>query len=387
MQGARARSGAGRASCSAMRTAASPRRSRARDWSPIASARGFSSWYEMFPALRRPGTGAARHLPRRRGAPALHGRHGLRRAVLAAHPPDRARQPQGRQQRARGAARATSAVPGRSARPRAATRTSCRELGTLEDFRRLLRAGARARHRDRARPRLSVRARPSLRARASANGSSTAPTAACSTRRIRPRSTRTSIPFDFETEDWRALWEELKSVVEFWIEQGVRIFRVDNPHTKPFAFWEWLIGEVQRDAPGRDLPRRGVHAARRSCTAWRSSASRSRTPTSPGATPSRSSPSTSPSWRTGRGASTSGPNVWPNTPDILHETLQSGLRAAFAARLVLAATLSANYGIYGPAFELHGERAARARQRGVPRLGEVPAAPLGPRPPRQPAAR
>ena len=64
-----------------------------------------------------------------------------------------------------------------------------------------------------------------------------------------PKKYQDIYPFDFETRDWRALWAELKSVVDFWIEQGVRIFRVDNPHTKPFAFWEWLIGEVQREHP------------------------------------------------------------------------------------------------------------------------------------------
>ena len=77
------------------------------------------------------------------------------------------------------------------------------------------------------------------------NGSAGGPTARSSTPRIRPRNTRTSIPLDFETEGWRELWDELLSVMLFWVEQGVRIFRVDNPHTKPFAFWEWLIGEHQ----------------------------------------------------------------------------------------------------------------------------------------------
>ena len=56
-------------------------------------------------------------------------------------------------------------------------------------------------------------------------------------------------PFDFETDDWRALWDSLRDVVLFWIAHGVRIFRVDNPHTKPFAFWEWLIADVRRRHP------------------------------------------------------------------------------------------------------------------------------------------
>ena len=64
-----------------------------------------------------------------------------------------------------------------------------------------------------------------------------------------PKKYQDIYPFNFETEAWRELWAELKSVVEFWIAQGVRIFRVDNPHTKPFEFWHWLIGEVRRAHP------------------------------------------------------------------------------------------------------------------------------------------
>ena len=76
-----------------------------------------------------------------------------------------------------------------------------------------------------------------------------------------PKKYEDIYPFNFETEDCAGLWEELKSVFLFWAEQGVHIFRVDNPHTKPFAFWEWAIAEVKREVPGRDLPLRGVHAA------------------------------------------------------------------------------------------------------------------------------
>ena len=64
-----------------------------------------------------------------------------------------------------------------------------------------------------------------------------------------PKKYQDTYPLEFETENWQELWEELKSVVLFWIEQGVRIFRVDNPHTKPFTFWEWLISEVKADYP------------------------------------------------------------------------------------------------------------------------------------------
>src|SRR6202035_5474862 len=64
-----------------------------------------------------------------------------------------------------------------------------------------------------------------------------------------PKKYQDIYPFDFETKDWRALWRELKSIVDFWIAQGVKIFRVDNPHTKAFVFWEWLIYGVKRDHP------------------------------------------------------------------------------------------------------------------------------------------
>jgi starch synthase (maltosyl-transferring) len=166
-----------------------------------------------------------------------------------------------------------------------------------------------------------------------------------------PKKYEDIYPLDFETDDWRALWEELKSVVFFWAEQGVRIFRVDNPHTKPFAFWEWLIGEVKRSFPETIFlseaftrPKVMYRLAKLGFTqsytyfAWRNTATEItdyfRELTSP------------PVCEFFRA------NLWPNTPDILTEYLQLGDRAAFVTRLILAATLGASYGIYGPAFEL-----------------------------------
>jgi starch synthase (maltosyl-transferring) len=167
-------------------------------------------------------------------------------------------------------------------------------------------------------------------------------------------------PILFENEKWRELWEELKSVVDFWIGQGVRVFRVDNPHTKPFRFWEWMIGEVKRDHPevvflaeAFTRPRVMYQLAKlgfsQSYTyfAWRN-------------TKSELTEYLRELTRTGV-REFFRPSLWPNTPDILTEPLQYGGRAAFQARLVLAATLGASYGIYGPAFEL-GE--ARARRQG-----------------------
>jgi len=166
-----------------------------------------------------------------------------------------------------------------------------------------------------------------------------------------PKKYEDILPLDFETESWRELWEALKGVVTFWIGQGVRIFRVDNPHTKPFLFWEWLISEVKKDHPdvlflseAFTRPKVMYRLAKLGFTqsytyfAWRNT-----------------------SWQITQYLTelTQGgvreffrPNLWPNTPDILTEYLQMGGRSAFVIRLVLAATLGANYGIYGPAFEL-----------------------------------
>jgi starch synthase (maltosyl-transferring) len=171
-----------------------------------------------------------------------------------------------------------------------------------------------------------------------------------------PKKYEDIYPFDFECEAWRELWAELLSIVVFWIDQGVRIFRVDNPHTKPFPFWEWLIGEVKRDYPEviflaeaftrpKVMYRLAKLGFSQSYTyfAWRNTTWE----LSQYLTELRSAPI----------RDFMRPNLWPNTPDILTEYLQTGGRPAFAARFVLAATLGASYGIYGPAFELCENRA------------------------------
>ncbi|HTB67967.1 MAG TPA: maltotransferase domain-containing protein [Steroidobacteraceae bacterium] len=172
-----------------------------------------------------------------------------------------------------------------------------------------------------------------------------------------PKKYQDIYPFDFESEDWRGLWDELKSIMDYWIAQGVRIFRVDNPHTKAFAFWEWSIGEVTRVHPDviflaeaftrpKVMQRLAKLGFTQSYTyfTWR--------------TTKRELIEYFTELSQGPGRDYFRPNVWPNTPDILQEALQSGLRSVFAARLILAATLAANYGIYGPAYELM-ESAAR----------------------------
>ena len=171
-----------------------------------------------------------------------------------------------------------------------------------------------------------------------------------------PKKYEDIYPFDFECEAWPELWAELLSIVVFWIDQGVKIFRVDNPHTKPFPFWEWLIGEVKRAHPeviflseAFTRPKLMYRLAKvgfsQSYTyfAWRNTSWE----LTQYFTELRSAPI-----REFLRA-----NLWPNTPDILTEYLQTGGRPAFAARLVLAATLGASYGIYGPAFELCENRA------------------------------
>ncbi len=170
-----------------------------------------------------------------------------------------------------------------------------------------------------------------------------------------PKKYQDIYPFDFETVARRDLWTELAGVVGFWIDEGVRIFRVDNPHTKPFAFWEWLIARVKRQSPeviflaeAFTRPKVMYRLAKLGFTqsytyfAWRNSR-----------------------WELAeyfreleRVSDFFRPSLWPNTPDILTEYLQFGGRAAFIVRVVLAATLGASYGIYGPAFEL-AEGAAR----------------------------
>jgi len=166
-----------------------------------------------------------------------------------------------------------------------------------------------------------------------------------------PKKYEDIYPFDFETDDWQELWQELKSIVRFWVEQGIRIFRVDNPHTKSFHFWQWLIAEVKKSYPDviflseaftrpKVMHRLAKLGFTQSYTyfAWRNTSSELAqyfTELTGGNTREYFRPS-----------------IWPNTPDILTEYLQFGGRPAFMARLVLAATLGASYGIYGPAFEL-----------------------------------
>jgi len=166
-----------------------------------------------------------------------------------------------------------------------------------------------------------------------------------------PKKYQDIYPFDFDSESWAALWRELESVFLFWIEQGVRVFRVDNPHTKPFPFWEWVIARIKAKHPDVVLlseaftrPRIMYRLAKLGFTqsytyfAWRNER--------------RELEDYLEELTQTDVVEFFRPNFWPNTPDILTEFLQTGGRPAFILRVVLAGTLSSNYGIYGPAFEL-----------------------------------
>lgn len=166
-----------------------------------------------------------------------------------------------------------------------------------------------------------------------------------------PKKYQDIYPFDFESSDWEGLWYELKSVFEYWIAQGVRVFRVDNPHTKSLRFWEWCIGELKAKHPELiflaeaftkpklmyGLAKRGYNQGYTYFT-----------------------------WRLSKWELTQymieltqtevheyfRPNFWPNTPDILTPQFYPGHRSTFLARATLAATLTASWGMYGPVYEL-----------------------------------
>lgn len=167
-----------------------------------------------------------------------------------------------------------------------------------------------------------------------------------------PKKYQDIYPFNFETEHWEELWQELKSVIVFWIEQGVKIFRVDNPHTKPIPFWQWAIAEVNKQYPD-------IIFLSEAFTRPRIMASLAKV----GFTQSY----TYFTWRVqkhelieymnelvnGPSRNYFRPNFWPNTPDILPWHLQHAGENVFILRYALAATLSSNCGLYGPPYEFY----------------------------------
>lgn len=165
-----------------------------------------------------------------------------------------------------------------------------------------------------------------------------------------PKKYQDILPIHFESEDWQNLWEELKSILLHWIGEGINVFRVDNPHTKPYRFWEWIINEIHKQHPDviflseaftrpkvmHELAKVGFTQSYTYYT-WRNTKHElisymEELTTSPGKYYFR-------------------PNFWPNTPDINPYILQDGNLIQFMIRYFLAATLSSNYGMYGPVYE------------------------------------
>jgi starch synthase (maltosyl-transferring) len=172
-----------------------------------------------------------------------------------------------------------------------------------------------------------------------------------------PKKYEDIFPLDFESDDWQGLWHALADVFRFWIDRGVTVFRVDNPHTKAFAFWEWALGTLRAEHPEtvflaesftrpRVMERLAKIGFNQNYTyfTWRQTQWELREYFVDLAT---------------RTVDYFRPNAWPNTPDILTEQLQHGGRAAFVSRAILAATLSPSWGVYGPAFELLEHTAVR----------------------------
>lgn len=173
-----------------------------------------------------------------------------------------------------------------------------------------------------------------------------------------PKKYQDIYPIDFECEDWRGLWAELRDVFFFWIERGVKVFRVDNPHTKHFRFWQWCLDEIKAKYP--DTIFLSEAFTRPKVMKWLAKAGYSQSYTYF-------------TWRTHKQELTEylteltksecreymRPNFFANTPDILHGFLQLGGRAVFQLRAVLAATMSASWGIYGPPYELCVSQAVR----------------------------
>jgi starch synthase (maltosyl-transferring) len=158
-------------------------------------------------------------------------------------------------------------------------------------------------------------------------------------------------PLNFESDDWRNLWNALRDVFLYWAAQGVKVFRVDNPHTKPFPFWEWCLEEVRREHPDAIFLSEAFTRPKLMKRLAKAGFTQSYTYFT---------------WRNDKQGLTDyfteltrtecreylRPNLFANTPDILHAYLQNGGPAAFRIRLILAATLGATYGIYGPPYEL-----------------------------------
>lgn len=176
-----------------------------------------------------------------------------------------------------------------------------------------------------------------------------------------PKKYQDIYPFNFESDQWMELWVELKSVITYWIDQGVKIFRVDNPHTKPILFWQWVIAEVNKEYEDVIFLAEAFTRPRVMSSLGKIGFTQSYTYFT---------------WRVNKneimeymselvfGPSRDyfRPNFWPNTPDILPYHLQHQGENIFILRLALAATLSSNYGVYGPAYEFYDHEPMTGRE-------------------------
>ena len=176
-----------------------------------------------------------------------------------------------------------------------------------------------------------------------------------------PKKYQDIYPFNFESDQWMDLWVELKSVITFWIDQGVKIFRVDNPHTKPIPFWQWVIAEVNNEYSDIIFLAEAFTRPKIMASLGKVGFTQSYTYFT---------------WRVekqeimeymnelvnGPSRNYFRPNFWPNTPDILPFHLQHQGENIFILRLALAATLSSNYGMYGPAYEFYDNEPVKGRE-------------------------
>jgi starch synthase (maltosyl-transferring) len=165
-----------------------------------------------------------------------------------------------------------------------------------------------------------------------------------------PKKYQDVYPFDFESEDWQGLWLELRSVFEYWIDHGVRVFRVDNPHTKSLAFWQWCIGTLREKHPDLIFLSEAFARPKMMYTLAKLGFNNSYTYFTWRNTKQELTEYANEIYKT-EVADFFRPNFWPNTPDILHEYLVYGGRPAHIVRFILAATMSSAYGIYGPPYE------------------------------------
>lgn len=176
-----------------------------------------------------------------------------------------------------------------------------------------------------------------------------------------PKKYQDIYPIYFESEDWKNLWKELLDIALYWVDQGIRVFRVDNPHTKPLAFWEWLIGEVKKKNKDviflseaftkpklmQELARLGFTQSYTYYT-WRNT--------------KHELVEYMHELTQGVISETFRPNFWPNTPDILPWALQNANEHTYLTRYFLAATLSSNVGVYGPVYEFMEHKAMPGKE-------------------------